>query len=1232
MDKNYKNTQKGLFLLFFLFLTFSVKAGDGDFAGGTGTSADPWQIATAAQLDAIRTNNGSSGNPKYFKLTADIDLGEYIANSGTGDASTTNTTNGWLPIGSSGTSGSAYASYYVVLDGDNHEITGLWINRTAYAALFSYTSSGTIIRNLGVILGNNGITGGTYVAGLVGFSAGTTNIENCYVIGDIKGSRHAGGLVASQRGTISNSYAIGTVTGGNSNDPSAGGLVGTQSTSACNITTSYANNKVIATSSAVIGGLVGRWNATSGSITNSFFNKELNSLDAVGNDAALAATAGKTTAELKTQSTYTGWDFTGTWTIDEGRSYPYLAYQSAPIVITSLTAAAVTINSLYNCHIFVYKNGTLIDDWDANPGNNTVSLPNGLSGGDELSFVSRETGKTSSYPVEETIPMSNADFAGGTGTSNDPYLIATAVQLNAMRNHNGSSGGGSNIKHFKLIADIDLGEYIADSGSGGTSTTNTTNGWLPIGHSGSSASSFYVVLDGNNHAITGLWINRSSVDKIGLFGQLSTSATIKNLGIVLDAKGITGRDNVGGLSGYTNSSNITIQNCYVIGDVAGRNNVGGVAGRHYCTASYIFKNNYVVGNVTGTESVGGLIGLSYNQTYDTYVSSSYMVGKVTGTTNVGGLIGEKDGTAKALNITNSYYNNELNAGLNAVGSDAALATSAGKTTNELKTKSTCIDWDFGGIWAIRDGKSFPYLRYQSAPIVITSFSTTDITFNSLNSCDIVAYKNGTVFAELNASSGDNTFSLPSSLSVGDILYFISYETGKPSSYPVKGIVYPKVTFSILDENSAPVADAVVTLDGTTHAAGNYVFENISDGAYNYTVSKQGYKTVTGSVTVSGNNETVTVQFYPTPVISGINPSGTNVDITTAGFDILFGETVLAVAGKTVSISDGNTTYTYTLPASGTISGTGSDCKASFLFSDFTPALSLTMAKTYTIGIEEGAFVNTSYTIGNDASSDIGSFSTPPIDLALATGDISGSTTYTGYPINPYVSIQYEGIYLKEGTDYWVRSYGQNIFVSDEAYVLVEGIGNYTGELYVRFDIIPATPSAVEFPVIDQTFDYDANLKLSDISLEGLGDGDGAFSWKDEEITLQVGENTCEIVFTPNDPDNYDYSDFEGWDASSKQIKRTITLVMLNDTSTGIPEWTNTEAKVYPNPVHDVLAIGNGQALIKKVSISDLNGRRITEIEPGATSCQFNITSWSQGVYIVTIESEKSVSRLKIVKK
>jgi hypothetical protein len=79
-----------------------------------------------------------------------------------------------------------------------------------------------------------------------------------------------------------------------------------------------------------------------------------------------------------------------------------------------------------------------------------------------------------------------AEFAGGTGGANDPYLIATAEQFNAV-------GADPNLwnKHFKLVADIDLGPYAGAS-------------FNMIGHHFSNADNkpFIGVFDGNDRTIS----------------------------------------------------------------------------------------------------------------------------------------------------------------------------------------------------------------------------------------------------------------------------------------------------------------------------------------------------------------------------------------------------------------------------------------------------------------------------------------------------------------------------------------------------------------------------------------------------------------------------------------------------------------------------------------------------------------------------------------------------------
>lgn len=133
-----------------------------------------------------------------------------------------------------------------------------------------------------------------------------------------------------------------------------------------------------------------------------------------------------------------------------------------------------------------------------------------------------------------------AQFSGsGSGTENDPYLILNPIQLNQLRNFLNTEG-----VYFKLMADINLTEYLEDE--------NPDQGWQPVGSSSSAA--FKGVLDGNGKTITGLWINRESIEHVGFFGY-TTGAIIKNVTVV--ANNIVGMNSVGGISGHSDNSTIS---------------------------------------------------------------------------------------------------------------------------------------------------------------------------------------------------------------------------------------------------------------------------------------------------------------------------------------------------------------------------------------------------------------------------------------------------------------------------------------------------------------------------------------------------------------------------------------------------------------------------------------------------------------------------------------------------
>ncbi|TAN50020.1 MAG: hypothetical protein EPN21_09975, partial [Methylococcaceae bacterium] len=218
------------------------------------------------------------------------------------------------------------------------------------------------------------------------------------------------------------------------------------------------------------------------------------------------------------------------------------------------------------------------------------------------------------------------------------------------------------------------GNYVlgANIDASGTNLWNGGLGFAPI-------SSCPLVFDGLGHTISGLTINRPDTNLVGLFGDIGSFSTMKNVG--LTGGSISGKGFVGGLAG---SNGGTISNSYNTSSVTGGvdgDGVGGLVGENHfmghITRSYnagavtggsAFTHNYVTGAVTsGGQYVGGLVG--YNDGFG--ITDSYNTGTVTGGVGgrfyVGGLLGYNAGGGLlgydfGVAITNSYNTGAVSGG------------------------------------------------------------------------------------------------------------------------------------------------------------------------------------------------------------------------------------------------------------------------------------------------------------------------------------------------------------------------------------------------------------------------------------------------------------------------------------------------------------------------------------------------------------------------------------------
>lgn len=314
------------------------------FDGGDGTAQSPYLIRTAWQLQRLGDSSYLSSG-KYFKLISDIDLQGAT----------------WSPIGSYQT------PFKGNLDGNGKKISNLTYNNgdTSNIGLFGYIESATV-KNLTVE--NANFTGKSYVGALTGGMKNST-VEKVAVINsyieakDSTNSNHAGGLAGDINigCTVSNSFVRDTTVKGAKDRIGgfAGRIYGT-STNKTTVSNCYVQSttaEVVGASGALTnaGGFVGYYNiaSDSGGVINCYSAiKVTNGGGFAGNvasngksgaasnyfDTQVAGTttdglgpslgvSGKTTAEMKQQATFAGWDFTNIWRINEGQDYPRLRWE-----------------------------------------------------------------------------------------------------------------------------------------------------------------------------------------------------------------------------------------------------------------------------------------------------------------------------------------------------------------------------------------------------------------------------------------------------------------------------------------------------------------------------------------------------------------------------------------------------------------------------------------------------------------------------------------------------------------------------------------------------------------------------------------------------------------------------------------------------------------------------------------------------------------------------------------
>lgn len=324
-------------------------------------------------------------------------------------------------------------------------------------------------------------------------------------------------------------------------------------------------------------------------------------------------------------------------------------------------------------------------------GFNVTATPNYINA-ERNGIIEFENAEGSTSVSVKQKKSDNPKFEAGNGTETDPYIIATAAQLDEVRNFPSAC--------FELSKDIDLSSYL----------NSNSSGWTPI-------KDFTGKFDGKKHTIKGLWISLSSINNVGLFANIQgysndKRASVSNLFVNISKKGITGGSRVGGICGNLSYGNI--ENCMVTGDISGGECVGGIVGYNSYYSS-IISQCASSGNIIATVGyVGGILGSYYEscsiencysianvQTEGSYYSEAYGIGGSAENCYFAGTISGDNTYPIGEYYTNSYYDSEKT---KISGKQGAL------TTKQMKQQASFQGWDFDKIWTIQEGVDYPKLR------------------------------------------------------------------------------------------------------------------------------------------------------------------------------------------------------------------------------------------------------------------------------------------------------------------------------------------------------------------------------------------------------------------------------------------------------------------------------------------------------------------------------------------
>ncbi len=552
----------------------TVKIPVSSFAGGDGTVASPYQIATLSDLSRVQY-----GLDKAYKVTADI------------DASAQN----WAPIGASAT------PFTGSFDGNGQTIK-YSINQPALdnQSFFGYVGAAAIVKNLtltGTVIANN------VVAGIAANSE--VAFTNC----------DASGVMVTGNNTLALSTAAGAAKDARiivvgSGFPTTINI--TMGTNSASLPLSVTPKDVFVNTTSNPTGATITYNTSTGNITA---DKSTGTFTTGNITTVISLAQTGTGSNVKTTSRTIAISSKNMYESGNGTTAdPYMVKDQDQLNSTMLNYPNASIKFMNDIAV-------------ANPWSPVTTFGGTVDGaGYKLSGLSGAFATKGAFVVTNTGTIKNIQFTG--------INITTAVAFGVVAGTN--SGTIQNITVAGTLVSTNTGDItggVAGEITGGKVTQCATNLAITsssgmvggiVGKSSTSASEISYCSAKGTISIT------AAKNRIGgILGRGESAVTIKNCAssVVITGVAAGGTNGVGGIFGANNNDNMRIDECLFTGNITNCFSMGGIGGVAANVRNCLVSGSTLnVGGSINTGAAGGISGTGKGTTSNCVVIGATLGG------------------------------------------------------------------------------------------------------------------------------------------------------------------------------------------------------------------------------------------------------------------------------------------------------------------------------------------------------------------------------------------------------------------------------------------------------------------------------------------------------------------------------------------------------------------------------------------------------------------------------